>query len=155
MPPDQSQESNRGLDEILKLDSLVGGDGLMGILSAPLQKLRYVYQQIRLYNGQGPDDNGLPGAFLDATQIAIAHGDLARAQICVERAVLGWIILEGDDSPNVLQYKATLTLRIQKGSFEEVLPCSLLVAAIVIEGRQQMKPMGSTKTPRESCLSKL
>ncbi|PMD66901.1 uncharacterized protein K444DRAFT_689202 [Hyaloscypha bicolor E] len=77
LPPDQSQESNRRLDEILKLDSLIGGDGLMGIL-----------------------------AFLDAAQIAIANGDLARVRIFVKRAVLGWIILEGDDSPNVLQYKA-------------------------------------------------
>jgi hypothetical protein len=51
----------------------------MGILLAPLQKLRYVDQQIRLYNEQGPDDNGLLRAFLDAAQIAIANGDLARA----------------------------------------------------------------------------
>jgi hypothetical protein len=106
LPPDQSQESDRRLDEILKLDSLIGGDGLVGILSAPLQKLRYINQQVRLYNEQGPDDNGLPRAFLDAAQIAIANGDLARARIFVERAVLGWTILEGDDSPNVLQYKA-------------------------------------------------
>jgi hypothetical protein len=106
LPPDQSQESDRRLDEILKLDSLIGGDGLMGILSSPLQKLRYVDQQIRLYNEQGPDDNGLPRAFLDAAQIAMANGDLARARIFTEQAVLGWIILEGDDSPKVLQYRA-------------------------------------------------
>ena len=105
LPPDQSQESDKRLEEILKLDSLIGRDGLMGILSAPLQKLRYVDQQIRLYNEQGPFDNGLPRAFLDAAQIAIANGDLARAQIFAKRAVEGWIILDGDDSSNVLQYR--------------------------------------------------
>jgi hypothetical protein len=106
LPPDQSQESDRRLDEIFKLDGLIGRDGLMGILSAPLRILRYVDQQIRLYNEQGPDDNGLPRAFLDAAQIAIANGDLARARIFAERAALGSIVLEGDDSSRVLQNRA-------------------------------------------------
>jgi hypothetical protein len=106
LPPDQSQESDRRLDEIFKLDGLIGRDGLMGILSAPLRILRYVDQQIRLYNEQGPDDNGLPRAFLDAAQIAIANGDLARARIFAERAALGWVVLEGDDSSKVLQTRA-------------------------------------------------
>jgi SET domain len=106
LPPDQSQESDRRLDEILKLDGLINRDGLEGIVSTPLQMLRYVDQQIRLYNEQGPDDAGLPRAFFDATQIAIANGDLARARIFAERAVLGWIVLDGDDSSKVLQYRA-------------------------------------------------
>ena len=50
-------------------------------------------------------DTRLPRAFLDAAQIAITHGDLARARIFAERAVLGWIILKGSDSSNVLQYR--------------------------------------------------
>ena len=62
LPPDQSRESDRRLDEILKLDGLIGRDGLMGILSAPRQILRYVDQQIRLYNEQGPGDASLPRA---------------------------------------------------------------------------------------------
>ncbi len=106
LPEDQSRESDRRLEEILKLDSLIDRDGMMGILSAPLQILRYVDQQICLYNEQGPDDNGLPRAFFDAAQVAIANGDLARAQIFVERAVLGWIVLDGDDSPKVVKYRA-------------------------------------------------
>ena len=106
LPLDQSQESDRRLDEILKLDGLIGRDGIMGIVSAPLRILRYVDQQIRLYNEQGPNDNGLPRAFIDAAQVAIANGDLARARIFAERAVLGWIVLEGDDSSQVLQHRA-------------------------------------------------
>lgn len=97
LPPDQSQESDRRLDEILKLDGLIGRDGLMGILSTPLRILRYVDQQICLYNKQGPNDVGLPRAYLDAAQIAIANGDLARARIFTERAATGWTILEGGD----------------------------------------------------------
>ncbi|KAK7888373.1 hypothetical protein LTR67_008719 [Exophiala xenobiotica] len=105
-PPDQSQESDRRLDEILKLDGLIGRDGLMGIFSTPLRILRYVDQQICLYNKQGPNDVGLPRAYLDAAQIVIANGDLARARIFTNRAATGWTILEGDDSSNVLQTRA-------------------------------------------------
>jgi hypothetical protein len=106
LPLAQSQESDKRLDEILKLDNLIERDGLMRILSAPLRILRYVDQQIRLYNKQGPDDAGLPKAFFDAAQILIANGDLARARIFAERAVLGWIVLDGDDSSQVLQTRA-------------------------------------------------
>lgn len=106
LPLDQSQESDRRLNEIVKLDGLISRDGLTGIVSTPLHTLRYIDLQIRLYNEHGPDDVGLPRAFFDAAQIAIANGDLARARVFAERAVLGWIVLSGDDSPNVLQYRA-------------------------------------------------
>ncbi|RDL41599.1 uncharacterized protein BP5553_01578 [Venustampulla echinocandica] len=75
LPPDKSQESDRRLDEILRLDSLISTDGSVGIMSAPLRILRYVDEQIRLYHEQGPNDPGLPRAFSDAAQIAIANGD--------------------------------------------------------------------------------
>lgn len=106
LPLDQSRESDRRLDEILQLDRLIGGGGLMGILTAPLQTLRLVDRQVSLYNEQGPNDVGLPRAFLDAAQIVIANGDLARGRIFAEKAMLGWTILEGDDSANVLKNKA-------------------------------------------------
>jgi hypothetical protein len=62
----------------------------MGILLTPSRKLRYVNQQIHLYNKRGPNNVGLLRAFLDATQIAIANRDLARARIllsgrCLDR----------------------------------------------------------------------
>jgi hypothetical protein len=89
LPLDQSRESDRRLNEIVKLDDAIGRDGLVGIASIPLQKLRYVERQIFLYNEHGPDDVGLPRAFFDVTQIAIANGDLARARVFAERAVRG------------------------------------------------------------------
>lgn len=85
----------------------------MGIVSAPLRILRYVDQQIRLYNEQGPNDNGLPRAFIGAAQVAIANGDLARARIFAERAVFGWIVLGGDDDSQVAS-----TQSVFPGSFE-------------------------------------
>ncbi|KAF5875110.1 putative set domain-containing protein 5 protein [Botrytis fragariae] len=108
LPLDQSKVVDRKLEEILKLDELISQDGMMGILSVPLLKLRYVDQQVRLYNELGPNDTGLPRAFYDAAQICIANGDLARARIFVEKAVRGWSVLWGEDSPSVLQYKALL-----------------------------------------------
>ena len=104
LPLEQSQESDRRLDEIHQLDGLIDKGGLNGILSSPLQALRYVEQQVLLYNEQGPDDAGLPRAFLDAAQIVIANGDLARGQIFAERAVSGWRTSQGSDSTEVIEY---------------------------------------------------
>lgn len=104
LPPEQSQESDRRLDEIYRLDSLIGRGGIEGILSSPLRTLHYVDQQVRLYNEQGPDDAGLPRAFLDAAQIAIANGDLARGRIFVERAVSAWWTALGGDSTEAIEH---------------------------------------------------
>ncbi|EWZ79572.1 hypothetical protein FOWG_16354 [Fusarium oxysporum f. sp. lycopersici MN25] len=105
LPPHLSAESDRRLDEILRLDARIGRDGLVGILSDPKRVLGYVDQQVRLYNEQTLDDVGLPRAFFDAAQITVAHGDLARARVFTERAAAGWLVLEGDDSPRVLNAK--------------------------------------------------
>jgi hypothetical protein len=106
LPPEQSKENDKRLEKIYQLDSLIGRGGIQGILSSPLQTLRYVDQQVKLYNEQGPDDNGLPRAFLDAAQIAIANGDLARGRIFAERAVFGWRMGLGGDSTEVISFGA-------------------------------------------------
>lgn len=108
LPSDQSEESDRRLSKIIELDKQIGRAGLLGILSNPLRSLRYVDQQISLYNEHAPDDSGLPRAFFDAAQIVIAHGDLARGRIFAERAVLGGTVLEGGDGPAVFEYKRLL-----------------------------------------------
>jgi hypothetical protein len=105
LPPEQSKESDKRLDEIYRLDGLIGGHGVDGILSIPLRTLRYVDQQVRLYNEQGPEDVGLPRAFLDASQIAIANGDLARGRIFMEMALSGWQTSSGDDSTKVIEHR--------------------------------------------------
>ncbi|KAG8417527.1 hypothetical protein J3458_005024 [Metarhizium acridum] len=105
LPPDQSQESDKRLEKLLHLDDLIGRGGVLGVLSNPLQKLHHVDHRVRLHE-QGPNDSGLPQAYFFAAQIAIAHGDLARARIFVDRAVDGRICFEGDDSHNVSELKA-------------------------------------------------
>ncbi|KAK3167162.1 hypothetical protein OEA41_010288 [Lepraria neglecta] len=104
LPLEQSQESDRRLDEIYRLEGLIGRGGIEGILSSPLRSLYYIDQQVRLYNKQGSDDAGLPRAFLDAAQIVIANGDLGRGRIFAERAVSGWWTALGGDIMEVIEH---------------------------------------------------
>lgn len=104
LPPEQSQESDRRLEEIYQLDGLIGQGGVDGILSSPLRTLHYVDQLVRLYNERRPGHLGLPRAFLDAAQIVIANGDLARGRIFAERAVSGWWMALGGDSMEVIEH---------------------------------------------------
>jgi hypothetical protein len=106
LPSGEIQENDRILDKIRRLDIIIGQRGLVGIVLYPLQTLRYVDEQVRLYNEIGPYDTGLPRAFLDAAQISIANGDLARGRIFMERAVFGWRMALGNDSPQVAEYGA-------------------------------------------------
>lgn len=77
----------------------------MGILSAPLRILRYVDQQMSLYNEHGPHDAGLPRAFLDAAQIAIANGDLVRAQILLSVRRLDGLSSKATTAPMCFKIK--------------------------------------------------
>lgn len=105
LSPEQSRESDRRLDRIYQLDGLISQGFALGVfLSSPLQVLRLVDEQIRLYNEQGPNDTGLPRAFFDAARVTIANGDLARGRIFAERAVSGWRRNGGSDSQEVLQF---------------------------------------------------
>jgi hypothetical protein len=133
---EQSQECDKRLDKIHKLDGLIGQGGLAGILSSPLRTLRYVDQQVQLYNEQGPDDAGLPRAFLDAAQIAIANGDLARGHVFVERAVFGWEMASGDDSTEVIKYRPL----VQDPSRHELYGISMKWKTTVDEVPNGLKP---------------
>ncbi|KAJ6126131.1 SET domain-containing protein [Penicillium samsonianum] len=106
LPPKQIQRNDKILKEIDHLDRLVGHLGLKGILSSPLRTLRYLDREIQLYNMTGPDDPGLSRVYLDAAQVAIVHGDLARGRIFAERAVRSWWISGGSDSNEVIEYEA-------------------------------------------------
>ncbi|KAH7070044.1 SET domain-containing protein 5 [Paraphoma chrysanthemicola] len=104
LPPEESEESDRRLKRIDELDDLIGRDGMR--LTFLLRTLRYADERVRLYNGQGPDNAGLPRAYLDAAQIAIANGDLARGRIFAERAVEGRRTAQGSDSKEAIEYDA-------------------------------------------------
>ncbi|KAF2465698.1 SET domain-containing protein [Lindgomyces ingoldianus] len=104
LPTQQSQENDKRLERIAQLDDLIGRDGMQ--LNFWLRTLRYVDERVRLYNEQGPGNSGLPRAYLDAAQIAIANGDLARGRIFAERAVEGWRTACGSDSKEVIEHRS-------------------------------------------------
>ncbi|KAF8852703.1 SET domain-containing protein [Acephala macrosclerotiorum] len=104
LPLEQSHESDRRLDEIIRLDGLINQLGPEAILSSPLQTLRYFDQQVHLYNEQGGDYVGLAQTFVNAAQIAIANGDLARGRIFMERAASEWRTALGGDSTQAIKH---------------------------------------------------
>lgn len=102
LPTAESQENDRRLEKIHLLDKLVGRECMSMNFSLPV--LRHVDEIVQLYNKQGPGDPGLPRAYLDAAQIAIANGDLARGRVFAERAVEGYRVAQGTDSEEVIEY---------------------------------------------------
>ncbi|KAJ3569174.1 hypothetical protein NPX13_g6170 [Xylaria arbuscula] len=119
LPAEEGRESDRRLDRIYQLDGLISrGLAFGALLSSPLQMLRYVDEQVRLYNEQGPDDSGLPQAFFDAAQIVIANGDLARGRIFAERAVSGWRTNSGSDCKENTAVDEVPS-ELEKGAFED------------------------------------
>jgi hypothetical protein len=99
---EQSQQSDKRLARIEQLDKLIGRDGMA--LKFSLRTLRYADECVRLYNEQGPGDSGLSRTYMDAAQVTIAKGDLARGRIFAEKAVDGWRASGGDDSKEVLEH---------------------------------------------------
>ncbi|PMD33565.1 SET domain-containing protein [Hyaloscypha variabilis F] len=106
LAPEQSQESDRRLQEILRLDGAIDQLGTEGILVSPLRTIRYFDQQVRLYNVQGREDVGFADAFVNAAQLAIANSDLARGRIFAERAASVWKTTRGGDSPQAIKHAA-------------------------------------------------
>ncbi|CZR64408.1 uncharacterized protein PAC_14306 [Phialocephala subalpina] len=106
LPPEQSQESDRRLEEIHRLDGVIDRLGTEGILVSPLRTLRYFDQQVRLYNEQGREDVGFAQAFVNAAQLAIANSDLARGRIFAERAASVWKTTIGGDSKQAIKHGA-------------------------------------------------
>lgn len=105
LPLEQSKANDRRLNEISRLESLIGFDFFMIVTDNPLKGLRYVDQQISLYlEGQNRVDTGLGRTYFDAAQIAITNSDLARGRIFAERAVSVWTLALGEDSKNAIEY---------------------------------------------------
>jgi hypothetical protein len=104
LPEEESRQSDRRLARIHVLDDLIGRDGMT--MNFSLQTLRYTDESVQLYNEQGPGDSGLSRTYLDAAQISIAKGDLARGRIFAERAVDGWRTAYGNDSKEVIEHGA-------------------------------------------------
>lgn len=106
LPPEQSQESDKRLEEIYRLDGVIDQLGTEGVLVFPLRTLRYFDQQVCFYNEQGREDLGFAQAFVHAAQLAIANSDLARGRVFAERAASVWTISLGGDSTQAIKHRA-------------------------------------------------
>lgn len=99
LPLDQRKTSDERWNEIQRLDDSIGNG--IGIVSSPLQTLHDVHKLLSLVDDEGFTDASVSRAYYDAFQIAITHGDIARARIFAERAASTRAIFEGNDSPAV------------------------------------------------------
>ncbi|KAF5714426.1 SET domain-containing protein [Fusarium mundagurra] len=63
--------------------------------------LQRVQRLLHLLAGEEINDATVPWAYCDAFQIAITHGDQARAKIVAERALSPWMLIKRYDSPEV------------------------------------------------------
>ncbi|KAK7751357.1 hypothetical protein SLS62_006763, partial [Diatrype stigma] len=107
LPLEQSQESDRRLVEIHRLDNVIYQlDTEEGLLVTPLRTLRYFDQQVLLYKEQGREDVGYAHAFVNAAQLVIANSDLARGRIFAERAASVWKTTIGGDSTLAIKHRA-------------------------------------------------
>lgn len=103
LPPAQLEESDLRLSKIQSIDDALGDSG-----DAPSHYdagLHLVRTMLQLLEEEGIWDAGVPRAYYDAFQIAIANGDEARAKIFAERSYAARVIIEGDDSPEAAKLK--------------------------------------------------
>lgn len=90
--------------EIKRLDDLIS-DGSR-LFSHPDRCLKHVHTILALLEAENMTDMRSPRAYYDAFQIAIAHGDQARARVFAQRAYEGNLCCEGDDSPMTVHTKS-------------------------------------------------
>jgi hypothetical protein len=109
LPAAESDESDRRLDQILRLEGMISRSTMdMSFISSPLRVLRCIEQQMQLYHEHGPHDVGLPRAYFDAAQVALASSDLARGRIFLKRALDGWTETFGRDCDQVVRHGSLL-----------------------------------------------
>ncbi|KAG6030569.1 hypothetical protein E4U19_000408 [Claviceps sp. Clav32 group G5] len=100
LPDEQSQERDRKLDQIVRLEEFCK----LGLKLFPLQTLRYYHAQICLYSELERLDCGCALVYELAADLTIAYGDLARARIFAERTANIWTTVCGGDSQHVFKF---------------------------------------------------
>lgn len=103
LPPAQREESDFRLNKIKFIDEAIGD--FSEIASEPETGLHLIHTMLGLFEEEGIWDAGIPRAYYDAYQIAIASGDEARARTFAKRAYAARAVIEGDDSPNTTKLK--------------------------------------------------
>ncbi|KAF4633788.1 hypothetical protein G7Y89_g4333 [Cudoniella acicularis] len=90
--------------EIKRLDDLIS-DGSR-LLSHPDKCLEDVHTLLTLLEAENITNTQTPRAYHDAFQIAIIHGDQARAKVFAQRAYEATLCCEGDNSPRTAYVKS-------------------------------------------------
>lgn len=85
------------------MDGIINQASEQDLVLSAERLLRYVDEQVQLYNDPEPDMIGLSRAYSDAIQIAVANGDIARARIFAERLYPVYLTSMGDDSNDGIQ----------------------------------------------------
>ena len=104
LPEDARAMSDNRQSEIKRLDELLG-DGSR-LFFNPGRCLEDVHTLLALLEAENIADARLPRAYYDAFQIAIAHGDQARAKVFAQRAYEARLCCEGEDSPLTIRMKS-------------------------------------------------
>jgi len=99
--------SDNRQSEIKRLDELIGDESRL--FSNPDRCLEDVHTLLALLEAENITDARVPRAYYDALQIAIAHGDQARAKVFAQRAYEARLCCEGDDSPLTTRMKSLVT----------------------------------------------
>jgi hypothetical protein len=84
--PAEVAASNARRVEIARLDRLIGGGGML-VMVSPARCLDSCKQILQLYMDEGMNDDALFKTYNDAFQICVMHGDLARASAFAALAV--------------------------------------------------------------------
>lgn len=99
MTPAKRKLSDARQEEIQKLDNQVNSP--MVHLYDPLNTLHNVERCLKLMMQEGIEDVSVPDIYFVAFQVAISHGDEARAKVFADRALYNRRTVEGYDSPIV------------------------------------------------------
>ena len=106
LPKDELLRSDERLKEIRRLDQMIG-DGVH-MMMQPHTHLQWVRSLLQLLDAEQISDARLPRIYYDAFQTVIAQGDCARAKVFAERAYVGRLCCEGEDSESTLLMKGLM-----------------------------------------------
>jgi hypothetical protein len=104
--------------QIKKLDDAIGDPGRM--LHKPKESLADCQSLLQLIEAEysGSAEALKARVYYDAFQLAIAHGDQARASVLAERAYKARVFCDGEDSPSTKKMKLLASKPTDHGSFE-------------------------------------
>jgi SET domain len=98
------------------LDQSIGS--AMQMFRNPARSLAEARELIDLFKQENINDARVPRAYYDAFQIAVSHGDLARARAFATKALETRTICEGGDSPEVEKVRGLMENPMKHPSYQ-------------------------------------